>query len=194
MLFGTIFEVTLNNLNIVESTRKPYVANYNRHIKPYLGATSVYNIKYKDVEAIFNRMDNEDENGTGTPTLHQKSGKVIMQNPKKSLSLQTKKNVLTIFRNVFRYLNEDEDEFKDFNFDPSKKILKKLNDTNEVRYASLDYRLKLSNSNEMLNIVRKIYQEITKLATPTLKTNGTPKILQDNVWNVPYLRDTYLVS
>jgi integrase len=179
VLFNSIYEIVMKQQRLAETTAKSYEANYNRHIKPFLGGTSVYDIEYADIEKIFVRMDNENENGTGNHVKHKKSGKIIMKNPVKKLSLQTKKNVLTIFRKVFNYLNDDEKEFKDFYFEPSKRILKKINNENNnmARFAPLHVRLQIRTSIEMLNIVRKIYQEINKMIKITYKKDGTKKII-----------------
>lgn len=188
VLFDSIFNMSLAELSHAETTRKTYLANYNRHIKPFLGGKSVYDIKYIDVEAIFKRMDDKERNGTGKNVTHKVSGKILMKNPKKKLSLQTKKNVLTIFRNVFNYLVEDDEQFKDFNFNPAKKMLKKLNDdyknkkNDEVAYESLTHRLKITSHKDMLNIVRRIYQEITKLAQPKLNKNGKEVFITTDIY------------
>ncbi len=188
VLLDSIFNITINNLKITESTKNSYLANYNRHIKPYLGGTSIYEIKYNDVKSIFDRMNNPQENGTGKTILHKTSKKVIMKNKVKVLSLQTQKNVLSIFRNVFQYLNENEEEYEDFDFDPSKRILKyiiKQNDNNS-KYPSLVFRLKILEENEMLNIVRKIYQEISDIGTikhkKNINKNGELKRIPDKIY------------
>lgn len=179
-LFNTIFELDLANKTFTEQTRKSYISNYNKHVKPYFGSVSVYDIKFKDIEEAFKIMKDPERNGTGKHVYHKKSGKVIMHNKKKPLSFATKKNVLTIFRNVFKYLVDDDEEFADFYFNPASKMLNKLKEEfkqskTDVSYPPLTHRVQLSTNKEMLNIMRKIYQEITKFDKQHLTPTGKPR-------------------
>jgi len=95
VLFDTQFHIMINESSSKHTDINMY--NYNRHVKPYLGSMSVYDIKYKDINSLFDRMDDSNRNGTGR-TVNNRTYE------KKPLALQTQKNILSDIHKVFKML------------------------------------------------------------------------------------------